>query len=98
NAGASFRWRRLEARISWRYTSAYLRSYNANVFAQSSFRPVETTDISLQYKFSPRFALYVDAINIGNNWPQNYTGRDEGRVTFADDYGTRYNFGVSGRF
>ncbi len=98
NAGASFRWRKLEARISWRYTSAYLRSYNANVYAQSSFRPVENTDISVQYKFSPRFGVYLDAINIGNNWPQNFTGTDEGRVTFADDYGVRFNVGVTGRF
>lgn len=98
NAGASFRWRKLETRISWRYTSAYLRSYNANVFAQSSFRPVENTDISVKYAFSPRFGVYVDAINIGNNWPQNFTGTDEGRVTFADDYGVRFNIGVTGRF
>ncbi|MES2692089.1 MAG: TonB-dependent receptor, partial [Verrucomicrobiota bacterium] len=98
NAGVSFRWRRLEARVSWRYTGDYLRSYNTNVFAQSRYRAVETTDISLLYKFSPRFAVYVDAINVGNNWPQNYTGTDPGRITFADDYGTRYNMGVSGRF
>ncbi len=98
NAGASFRWRKLETRISWRYTSAQLRSYNANVFAQSSFRPVEVTDISIKYSFNPRFGVYLDAINIGNNWPQNYTGVDEGRVTFADDYGVRFNLGVTGRF
>jgi hypothetical protein len=75
-----------------------LRSYNANVFAQSSFRPVENTDISLKYSFNRRFGVYLDAINIGNNWPQNFTGTDEGRVTFADDYGVRFNMGVTGRF
>lgn len=98
NAGASFRWRKVEARASWRYTSAYLRSYNANIYAQSSFRPVENIDLSLQYKFSPRFSFYVDAINITNKWPQNFTGTDEGRVTFADNYGVRYNIGITGRF
>lgn len=98
NAGASFRWRKFEARIAWRYTSAYLRSYNANVYAQSSFRPVETTDISVKYSVSPRFGVYLDAINVGNNWPQNFTGTDEGRVTFADDYGVRFNLGITGRF
>jgi TonB-dependent receptor len=98
NAGVSLRWRKFEARLSWRYTSAYLRSYNANVFAQSSFRPVENTDISLKYSFNRRFGVYLDAINVGNNWPQNFTGTDEGRVTFADDYGVRFNMGITGRF
>ena len=40
NAGASFRWRGLEARIAWRYTGAQLRSYNALVYMQNRFRPV----------------------------------------------------------
>ena len=98
NAGASFRWRKLEARASWRYTSAYLRSYNANIYQQNSFRPVENIDLSMQYKFSRKFAFYIDAINVTNNWPQNFTGTDESRVTFADDYGVRYNIGFTGRF
>ena len=86
NAGLSYRWRKLETRLAWRSTSAQLRSYNASVFAQSSFRPYETTDFSLKYAFSSRLGVYFDAINIGNNWPQNFTGEDRGRVTFADDY------------
>ncbi|MBI5690626.1 MAG: TonB-dependent receptor [Verrucomicrobia bacterium] len=98
NAGTTFRWRKLEARLAWRSTSAQLRSYNANIYSQSSFRPYETTDFSLKYAFSPRYGLYFDAINIGNNWPQNYTGEDQGRVTFADDYGRRFNVGLTGRF
>ena len=98
NAGLTYRWRKLETRLAWRSTSAQLRSYNASLFAQSSFRPYETTDFSLKYAFSPRLGVYFDAINIGNNWPQNYTGEDQGRVTFADDYGRRFNVGVTGRF
>ncbi len=98
NAGTTFRWRKLEARLAWRSTSAQLRSYNANLYAQSSFRPYETTDLSLKYSFSPRYGLYFDAINIGDAWPQNFTGTDEGRVTFADDYGRRFNLGITGRF
>ena len=39
NAGASFRWRKLEARIAWRYTGDQLRSYNAVVNQQNRFRP-----------------------------------------------------------
>lgn len=98
NAGLTYRWRKLETRLAWRSTSAQLRSYNANIFAQSSFRPYESTDFSVKYAFSPRLGVYFDAINLGNNWPQNYTGDDQGRVTFADDYGRRFNVGLTGRF
>jgi hypothetical protein len=98
NAGASFRWRGIEARVAWRYTGDQLRSYNANVFSQNRFRPVETIDINLLYQFSQRFGFFFDIINLKDKWPENYTGRDRGRITFADSYGTRYNMGVSGRF
>jgi len=98
NAGASFRWRGIEARVAWRYTGDQLRSYNANLFSQNRFRPVETIDINLLYQFSQRFGFFFDIINLKDKWPENYTGRDRGRITFADSYGTRYNMGVSGRF
>ena len=98
NAGASFRWRKLEARLAWRYTGAYLRSYNANLYAQNRFRPVENIDINLKYDFHPRVSAYFDIVNLKNKWPENYTGLDQGRITFSDEYGTRYNMGISGRF
>jgi len=98
NLGASFRWRGSEARVAWRYTGDQLRSYNANVFAQARFRPVETIDINLLYQYSQRFGFFFDIINLKDKWPENYSGRDRGRITFADSYGTRYNMGVSGRF
>lgn len=98
NLGASFRWRKIEARVAWRYTGDQLRSYNANVNAQNRFRPVENIDINLKYDFHPRLSFYFDIVNLNNKWPENYTGRDRGRITFSDSYGTRYNIGVSGRF
>lgn len=98
NAGASFRWRKLEARVAWRYTGDQLRSYNAIVVQQNRFRPVQAIDLNLKYDFHPRLSLYFDIINLKNKWPENYTGRDRGRITFSDSYGTRYNMGVSGRF
>jgi iron complex outermembrane receptor protein len=98
NAGASFRWRGIEARVAWRYTGDQLRSYNAVVNMQNRFRPVETIDINLLYQFNQRLGFFFDIINLKNKWPENYTGRDRGRITFADSYGTRYNMGISGRF
>ncbi len=98
NAGASFRWRKLEARVAWRYTGANLRSYNALVYLQNRFRPTESIDINLKYDFRPRLSFYFDIVNLKSKWPENYTGTDQGRITFSDEYGTRYNMGVSGRF
>jgi len=98
NAGFSFLWRKLETRFAWRYTGDLLRSYNANVFSQNRFKPTETIDINLQYRFSPRLSVYLDIINLENEWPENYTGTDRNRITFSDSYGTRINMGVSGRF
>jgi iron complex outermembrane recepter protein len=98
NAGVSFRWRKLEARFAWRYTSGYLRSYNANVYAQNRFRPNEIIDLNFIYQITPRLGVYFDVINLKNKWPENYTGLDEGRITFSDEYGTRFNMGISGRF
>jgi len=98
NLGASFRWRKLETRIAWRFTGDYLVSYNANINSQNRFRPVETIDINLSYKLSQRFGVFFDVINLKNKWPENYTGVDQGRITFSDSYGTRFNMGISGRF
>jgi TonB-dependent receptor len=98
NAGASFRWRKIEARVAWRYTGTHLRSYNANVNAQNRFRPVEAIDINLLYQIRPSIGLFFDIINVKDKWPENYTGLDQGRITFSDKYGTRYNMGISGRF
>jgi hypothetical protein len=71
---------------------------NVNVFAEQRSRPLETVDINLQYYFSSRFSVFVDAINIHNRWQELYTGRDPNRVVISDSYGSRYNIGVAGRF
>ena len=68
------------------------------MFSQNRFKPTETIDINLQYRFSPRLSVYLDIINLENEWPENYTGTDRNRITFSDSYGTRINMGVSGRF
>jgi TonB-dependent receptor len=98
NAGISFLWKNLETRLAWRYTGDHLRSYNANVSSQNRFRATETIDINLQYRINPRLSVYLDIINLEDEWPENYTGTDPRRITFSDSYGTRINMGVSGRF
>lgn len=98
NLGASWRWRKLELRTAWNYSGTTLRSYNLSIFSKQHSRPVETVDINLKYYFSTRINLFVDAINIGNRWQDLYTGTDPSRVIISDSYGSRFNFGLSGRF
>ena len=98
NAGASWRWRKLELRAAWNHSGSTLRSLNVNAFATQRSRPLETVDLNLKYYFSPRLSIFADAINIHNKWQALYTGYDQGRVVISDSYGTRYNLGVSGRF
>jgi hypothetical protein len=71
---------------------------NVNVFAEQRSRTLETVDINLQYYFSSRFSVFVDAINIHSRWQELYTGRDPNRVVISNSYGSRYNIGVAGRF
>jgi TonB-dependent receptor len=98
NAGASWRWRKLELRAAWNYSGTTLRSLSTNAYATQRSRPVETVDLNLKYYFSSRFSVFVDAINIKNKWQELYTGQDAGRIVISDSYGTRYNLGLSGRF
>lgn len=98
NGGASFLWRKLEARVAYNWTSGYLTSFNTVVTSEQRRRPVETTDLNFQYKFSARVGLFLDVINVFNRWPEFYTGRATSRVVLSDIYGTRINFGVTGRF
>jgi len=98
NAGASWRWHRLELRTAWNYSGTTLRSFNVNANAAQRSRPLETVDLNVKYYFSNRFTVFFDAINIHNRWQELYTGLDRERVVISDSYGTRYNLGVSGRF
>jgi len=98
NAGFSFLWRKVEFRTAYIYTSGFLTGFNVVEFQQTRRRPVETTDFNVQYKFSPRIGVFLDVINAFNRWPEFHTGKDQGRVTISDIYGTRLNMGVTGRF
>ncbi|MSU48285.1 MAG: TonB-dependent receptor [Opitutus sp.] len=98
NAGFSFLWGKVEFRTAYVFTGGFLTGFNVIEAQQTRRRPLETTDFSVQYKISPRYALFLDVINAFNRWPEFYTGRDQGRVTISDLYGARLNMGLTGRF
>lgn len=98
NAGVTYRWRDFTARVTYNYTGDFLRNRNNDINQQLRFRPKTVVDISFQYQLRPELSLFLDLVNIGDEWPVWYTGTDRDRVRIADSYGTRANFGVTGRF
>jgi len=98
NVGASWRWAKLELRAAYNFKSGYLNTYNVNPWARQRVTGVETWDFNAQYRFSPRFTMFVDVVNAFNKWASWYTGTDPGRVIMSEVYGTRLSVGVSGRF
>lgn len=98
NAGASWRWAKLELRAAYNFKSGYLNTYNANPWARQRVTDVETWDFNAQYRFSPRFNVFVDVVSAFNKWASWYSGDDPSRVIMSEVYGTRLSVGVSGRF
>jgi outer membrane cobalamin receptor len=98
NAGVSWRYRSLELRTAYNFKSGYLRTYNANPVARQRATDVETWDFNAQYRFSPKFTVFVDVVNAFNEWESWYTSNDPSRIIMSEVYGTRVSVGVSGRF
>ena len=98
NMGFTFPWRSFELRVAQRYTSAFLDAYAVAPQARARYRAITNVDISLKYQFSKGLTVYLDALNVGNKSPEQYTSNDEGRILFSDVFGTRLNMGITGRF
>ncbi len=98
NAGLSYQWRAFGFRVAHRYTSAYLDGYNGTTLLHTRFRADEKLDLSFTYQVRRQVTLYMDVLNVLNKWPDQYNGIDSSRVIFSNVYGTKINFGVSGRF
>jgi len=97
NAGFSYTYRGVTARLAYNYKSAYLLTYSPT--PQSAVYQTEdaTVDVNAQYQIRPWLTLYVDATNIFNKAPNMYSLND-GRVYVNPVYGTKVTFGISGRF
>ncbi len=97
NAGVSYAFRRAQLRVSYNYTSAYLLSYNANPISATRQAGSGSLGANFTYQVRPWLKFSVDAFNILNDWPNNYSLTQD-RVTVSEVYGTRITFAVSGRF
>ena len=97
NFGASYSFWRLQVRVSYNYTGAFLFSYNANPLNQAYQSDGDSIDVNLQCKITPWLNASVNVQNLGNKWPGQYVG-EPNRVTIAEVFGRRITVGIRGRF
>ena len=97
NFGASYSFWRLQVRVSYNYTGAFLFSYNANPLNQAYQSDGDSIDVNLQCKITPWLNASVNVQNLGNRWPGQYVG-EPNRVTIAEVFGRRITVGIRGRF
>ena len=98
NAGVVFDYKRFEARFTWHDHSYYLQSYSANPAANTFVGDIPQEDLGFTYRISPRYTIFVDAVNIRDMDYVQYNVNIYTRNTEVQDNGRRINFGVSGRF
>jgi iron complex outermembrane receptor protein len=98
NVGFGYDWRGFGARIEYHYKSAYVSSVNnTNFLLSTTVADDPTVDVNFSYKWKPWLTAFVDVVNVYNNSPDWYVG-DAKRIIVSELYGTRINFGISGRF
>jgi TonB-dependent receptor len=98
HAGFSFDWRGFGARVEYHYKSAYVSGVdNTNFLLSTTVADDPTVDLNFSYKWKPWLTAFVDVVNVYNRSPAWYIGNSQ-RIVMSELYGTRVNFGISGRF
>ncbi|OAM88089.1 TonB-dependent receptor [Termitidicoccus mucosus] len=97
NAGITYRYKKISARVMANYTSSYLSDY-AEDQVRLRYRDDRTTvNFSFAYTLRPEVRFYVDVINAFNE-PQRWYRYSEDRLAQALYSGAAVYFGISGRF
>ncbi len=97
NVGLSYAFRRLQLRVAYNRTSAYLITYNATPRNATRQTASGNLGVNLTAKVTPWLNASVDVFNLLNDWPDNYSV-EPNRITVSEVYGTRVTFALSGRF
>lgn len=72
NAGVTFKWRNLLARVLWNYTGTYLNVYSTNAALLAYIDERRTVNTSLSYTLTPRTRIYCDIANVFNEPNRQY--------------------------
>lgn len=98
NAGLSWTYGRINARVSYNYKSGYLSSYSTEARLATRYESIGTWDASLSYTIKRSWLTFsVNVVNIGNDWPSAYA-INPNALDIIESYGTRITVGFNGRF
>ena len=99
NAVAFYETDRFQARIAYNWRDQFLRS----IIGRENFRePVfvdeySQIDISTSYEVSDGVTIFLEGLNITDEEARRF-GRQENQLLDLENYGPRYNIGVSAKF
>lgn len=97
NWGLSYTFRRLQVRVAMNHLSPYLLQFSPDPIAAVWQTETDTLSLNANYKLTRWVNLSAGVENLFNEWPHNYS-LNRNRLTVIEVYGTRWTFGVNGRF
>ncbi len=97
NAGVSWTRRGTTVRVNWNYTGEAARGFNANPAQITYNEPRNPVDVSVKFRATRAFEVFLDASNVFNEKNLTFQGRGD-RPTDSQIYGVRMAAGVSGAF
>ena len=97
NAGISFPWKKVRARLLVNYTGEYLVGYSTDLSRLRYKYDRTAVNLNLSYVFSPKLEVYCDLQNMFNAHQEWYYYTPS-RLQSDFDNGAFVNFGISGRF
>lgn len=95
NAGLSYTYRRVSARVMWNRTGRYLNSYNATAALLRYTTERDMWDSSVSYRLKQGLTVFADVRNLTNS-PRAWE-RAAG-ITNSYIFFTAVNFGIKGEF
>ncbi|MBL9212928.1 MAG: TonB-dependent receptor [Opitutaceae bacterium] len=97
NAGLSFPWKKVRARLLVNYTGEYLVGYSTDLSRLRYKFDRTAVNLNLSYVFSPKLEVYCDLQNMFNAHQEWYYYQPSRKQSDFDN-GAFVNFGISGRF
>ncbi|WP_083500525.1 TonB-dependent receptor [Sphingomonas endophytica] len=87
----------VSARVSYNWRSDYLRNCRDSQSRPRNRSAYGQLDFSLSYDLTPNFQVYLQGVNVTNQYVNEWSAIEE-RFLLRQDTGARYNFGVRAKF
>ncbi len=102
NISLAYDTKKLDLRLSFNHTSAFLNVNDDGGFGEESFfdyyyDKVNNLDFNMNYQFTKYFHVFFDANNLLNQPLRTYSGISE-RTIQAEYYGIKFNLGLGFKF